>query len=119
MPKASIATPNARITGALQRVCLGPEWRSGPKQTRCNYHVRLIHLYGGGAFIEARDTFDNFLRARWVTLPLKNQMLFEVFDAEVTADLSSQVVIDFTMTRYRRPFVLGRIVPPRMTAPFS
>jgi len=42
-----------------------------------------------------------------------------VLDAEIPTYFSGEMVVDFPVTWDRRPFVLRRIVPPGMAAPFS
>ena len=39
-------------------------------------------------------------------------------NAKILADLSCEVVVDFVVTGNGTAFVLGRIVPPRVTAAF-
>jgi hypothetical protein len=76
-------------------------------------------LLGGEAFNEARNILNYLPLAQSVALLHQFQILSGIFDTKVSADFSAQVVVDFAMAWHRRPLVLRRIVPPRMTASFS
>lgn len=46
-------------------------------------------------------------------------VLLWVLDAEVTADLPGEMLVDLAMSGHRRPSVLGWIVPPRVSSSLS
>lgn len=54
-------------------------------------------------------------RAPW----LPDEVSLHVWNAKILADLPRQVVIDLIVSWYCRALIQGRIVPPRMSLPFS